>query len=159
MVTKCFFFWLLIYVFGQNDRETRSLSGQCPLTGRYCEPWQDIGRRERVSPVEIRWSQCKTVKTLQGVSNAGKYFARRSIWADRCQGREKDQGRTLIGSATQSLCTNRNYNIARVLALYKSYWAAMTKIFIYARPCVNKMTCSAVFFFPFPKYPKIESLV
>ena len=33
-----------------------------------------------------------------------------------------------------------NYNIARVLALYKSYWAAMNKIFIYARPCVNKMT-------------------
>ena len=24
------------------------------------------------------------------------------------------------------------YNIARVLALYKSYWAAMNKIFIYA---------------------------
>ena len=33
-----------------------------------------------------------------------------------------------------------NYNIARVLALYKSYWAAINKIFIYARPCVNKMT-------------------
>ena len=32
------------------------------------------------------------------------------------------------------------YNIARVLALYKSYWAAMNKIFIYARPCVNNMT-------------------
>ena len=32
------------------------------------------------------------------------------------------------------------YNIARVLALYKSYWAAMNKVFIYARPCVNKMT-------------------
>ena len=38
-----------------------------------------------------------------------------------------------------------NYNIARVLALYKSYWAAMNKIFIYARPCVNKMTWA--FFF------------
>ena len=48
------------------------------------------------------------------------------------------------------------YNIARLLALYKSYWAAMNKIFIYARPCVNKMTCSAVFFVPFPKYPKID---
>ena len=35
---------------------------------------------------------------------------------------------------------NCYYNIARVLALYKSYWAAMNKIFIYARPCVNKMT-------------------
>ena len=32
------------------------------------------------------------------------------------------------------------YNIARVLALYKSYWAAMNKIFIYARPYVNKIT-------------------
>ena len=32
------------------------------------------------------------------------------------------------------------YNIARVLALCKSYWSAMNKIFIYARPCVNKMT-------------------
>ena len=32
----------------------------------------------------------------------------------------------------------------------------MNKIFIYARPCVNKMTCSSVFFVPFPKYPKID---
>ena len=40
---------------------------------------------------------------------------------------------------------NSNYNIARVLALHKSYWAAMNKIFIYARPCVNKMTWA--FFF------------
>ena len=32
-----------------------------------------------------------------------------------------------------------------MLALYKSYWAAMNKIFIYARACVDKMTCSAVF--------------
>ena len=39
------------------------------------------------------------------------------------------------------------YNIVRVLALYKSYWAATNKIFIYARPCVNKMTC-AFFFQP-----------
>ena len=30
------------------------------------------------------------------------------------------------------------YNIARVLALYKSYWAAMNKFFIYARPCIDK---------------------
>ena len=29
---------------------------------------------------------------------------------------------------------------ACVLALYKSYLAAMNKIFIYTRPCVNKMT-------------------
>ena len=35
---------------------------------------------------------------------------------------------------------NSLYNIARVLALYKSYWAAMNKIFIYARPWANKMT-------------------
>ena len=33
-----------------------------------------------------------------------------------------------------------HYNIVRVLALCKSYRAAMKKIFIYARPCVNKMT-------------------
>ena len=32
----------------------------------------------------------------------------------------------------------------------------MKKIFIYAHPCVNKMTCSAVFFVAFPKYPKID---
>ena len=32
------------------------------------------------------------------------------------------------------------YNIARLLALFKSYWAVMNKIFIYARPCVYKMT-------------------
>ena len=32
----------------------------------------------------------------------------------------------------------------------------MNKIFIYARPCVNKMTFSAVFFVPFLKYPKID---
>mgnify|MGYP007020719547 CR=1 FL=1 len=31
-------------------------------------------------------------------------------------------------------------NIARVLALHKSYWAAMNKIFIYARSYVNRMT-------------------
>ena len=31
----------------------------------------------------------------------------------------------------------------------------MSKIFIYAGPSV-KMTCSAVFFVPFPKYPKID---
>ena len=31
-------------------------------------------------------------------------------------------------------------SVARVLALCKSYWTAMNKIFIYARPCVNKMT-------------------
>ena len=54
------------------------------------------------------------------------------------------------------------YSIAHVLALYKSYWAAMNKFFIYARPRVNK-----VFFFSwwcvelcfsslFPKYPKID---
>ena len=32
---------------------------------------------------------------------------------------------------------NSLYNIARVLALYKSYWAAMNKIFIYARQITN----------------------
>ena len=38
-----------------------------------------------------------------------------------------------------------NYNIARVLALYKSYWAAMNKIFIYAPQCVDDVS---VFFLP-----------
>ena len=32
------------------------------------------------------------------------------------------------------------YNVAHVLALCKSYWAAMNKIFIYACLCINKMT-------------------
>ena len=32
----------------------------------------------------------------------------------------------------------------------------MNKIFIYARACENKMTCSAVFFVSFPKCPKID---
>ena len=32
----------------------------------------------------------------------------------------------------------------------------MNKIFIYARACVNEMTCSAVFFVSFPKYPEID---
>ena len=41
---------------------------------------------------------------------------------------------------------NRVSNIARVLALYKSYQAAMNKIFIQARPRVNKMTWA--FFLP-----------
>ena len=39
-----------------------------------------------------------------------------------------------------------SYNIARVLALYKSCWAAMNKIFIYARPHVNRMTWTFFFF-------------
>ena len=38
-----------------------------------------------------------------------------------------------------------DYNMARVLALYNCCWAAMNKIFIYARPCINKMTWA--FFF------------
>ena len=36
--------------------------------------------------------------------------------------------------------TNDIYNIAGVLALCKSYWAAKNQIFIYTHPCVNKMT-------------------
>ena len=32
----------------------------------------------------------------------------------------------------------------------------MNEIFIYTRACVNKMTSSAVFFFSFPKCPKID---
>ena len=38
-----------------------------------------------------------------------------------------------------------DYNIARVFALYKSYWAAMNKIYIYEPPSVNEMTWA--FFF------------
>ena len=67
-----------------------------------------------------------------------------------------------MGSRFLKKVYNMYYNIARVLALCKSYWAAMNKIFIYARPCVNKTTwafflpgirvsvllsCSAVFLF------------
>ena len=52
------------------------------------------------------------------------------------------------------------YNIARVLALNKSYWTAMNKIFIYACPCVNKEffhdDVFSRFFGSFPKYPKIN---
>ena len=39
------------------------------------------------------------------------------------------------------------HNLARVLSLYKSYWAAMNKIFIYARLRVNKMTWAFFFYF------------
>ena len=60
-------------------------------------------------------------------------------------------GEKLVDVERDVFAPKNYYNIARVLALYKSYWAAMNKIFIYARPCVNKMTCSAVFFVPFPK--------
>ena len=35
---------------------------------------------------------------------------------------------------------NTHYNIVHVLAIYKFYWAAMNKIFIYTCLCVNKMT-------------------
>ena len=42
----------------------------------------------------------------------------------------------------------RFYNIARVLVLYKSYRAAMNKIFICARAYVKKMT--RAFFCKFP---------
>ena len=53
-----------------------------------------------------------------------------------------------------------NYNIVRVLALYKSYWAAMNKIFInYTCPCINKdffMCFSSLFLST--KYQKIDDL-
>ena len=38
MVSKMYFFWLLIYVSGQIDRQTESVSGHTPLTSRYFEP-------------------------------------------------------------------------------------------------------------------------
>ena len=54
------------------------------------------------------------------------------------------------------------YNIACMIAPYKSYWAALNKILIYTRLCVNKdvfmMTCSAVLSSRFlsTKCPKIN---
>ena len=48
-------------------------------------------------------------------------------------------------SGMRCFVANTIYNIVRVLSLSKSYWAARNKIFIYARPCVNKMTW-AIFF-------------
>ena len=48
-------------------------------------------------------------------------------------------------SGMRCFFANIIYNIVRVLSLSKSYWAARNKIFIYARPCVNKMTW-AIFF-------------
>lgn len=35
---KMYFFWLLIYVSGQIDRQTESVTGHIPLTSRYFEP-------------------------------------------------------------------------------------------------------------------------
>ena len=43
------------------------------------------------------------------------------------------------------------YNIARMLALYNSYWATVNKIFIYARLCVNKITWA--FFYLASEFP------
>ena len=43
-------------------------------------------------------------------------------------------------SAEGKLCHKNIYNIVCALALCKSYWAVMNKIFIYARPCVYEMT-------------------
>ena len=52
---------------------------------------------------------------------------------------------SIIGqSGMRCFVANTIYNIVRVLSLSKSYWAR-NKIFIYARPCVNKMTW-AIFF-------------
>lgn len=45
---------------------------------------------------------------------------------------------------TRKQTENERYNIARVLALHKSYWVARKKVFIYARACVSKMTCTVV---------------
>ena len=49
---------------------------------------------------------------------------------------------------------NISYNIARVLALYKSYLAAMNKIFIYACPYVNNMTWG--FFYLASEFPSFN---
>ena len=45
-----------------------------------------------------------------------------------------------LKSDTSFMYSNPFYNITRALDLYKSYLAAMNKIFIYPRPCVYKMT-------------------
>ena len=37
-----------------------------------------------------------------------------------------------------------SYNMTRVLALYNSYWVIMKKKIVYARSCINKVTCSVV---------------
>ena len=37
-----------------------------------------------------------------------------------------------------------SYNMTRVLALYNSYWVIMKKNIVYARSCINKVTCSVV---------------
>lgn len=42
------------------------------------------------------------------------------------------------------LASKLSYNMARVLALYNSYWVIMKKKFVYARSCINKVTCSVV---------------
>ena len=48
-------------------------------------------------------------------------------------------------SGMRCFFANIIYNIVRVLSLSKSYWAARNKIFIYARPCENKMTWAILF--------------
>ena len=52
-----------------------------------------------------------------------------------------------IQTFSASWVTTNLYNYGATLCelRYKSYWAAINKIFIYARPCVNKMTWA--FFF------------
>ena len=37
-----------------------------------------------------------------------------------------------------------SYNMARVLALYNCYWVIIKKKIVYARSCINKVTCSVV---------------
>ena len=71
--------------------------------------------------IKNKTSQNRQKKTINSIANQS---SSKNTWKFRNE-RERE---------------NEYYNIARVLALYKSYWAAMNKIFIYARPCVNKMT-------------------
>ena len=51
------------------------------------------------------------------------------------------------------------YNIARLLALYKSYWAAMNKIFIYARPCVIRWRAQLCFSSLFLSTQKLTAMI
>ena len=54
IVRKCIFFSGHLFTYLVKMTEKPEVCRDCSLTGRYCEPWQDIKRGERVSPVESR---------------------------------------------------------------------------------------------------------
>ena len=63
----------------------------------------------------------------------------------------KDSFCIIDQSGMRCFFANIIYNIVRVLSLSKSYWAARNKIFIYARPCVSRMTWA--FFYVTTEFP------